>query len=53
VAEVDEEIDVILIRRGAIEYGKPHHIADIEEKLFESAALPGHKRFFFCRPADL
>ena len=50
VAEVDQEIDVVLIGAGAVEDRQAHDIPDVEEKLLEAAALARERRGFagFC-----
>jgi len=39
VAEAGQEIDILLAGAGEIQYGKTHLTLQIEEELFEAAAL--------------
>ena len=41
MSEVDQEIDVFLVGAGEIEDREADYVADIEEELFETAALAG------------
>ncbi len=47
MAQIDEKVDVFLVRSRGIENREAHQIADVEEELFQTAALARYRRLFF------
>jgi hypothetical protein len=41
MTQIDEEVDVFLVRSGGIQHRQTHHIADIKKELLQPTALPG------------